>query len=313
MKRRSVVDVGRGAARRLVGLALVWLVVGEASAALAQEDDTGRRFVLGLKDPALRNEQGAQALADRLRERLLAARLTEHRIKVDPARGEVEVRVHAPMSPDELRALLTERGQLELVSAAPDPPELGDLRELLPPEVGLGLESGGQGVFLQANDRAALERFVGGVALSDRRLLVGPMPSGELGVRTWVVEQNTGWLGSRGLKLVTLSDGAHPNYHHLTACWGEAPEPHAAAPELEGEGGMLTLLQRAQGRKLLVVVDGRLELVLTPPREPEDGCLPLRLPRASPQAQLSQGRRLAALLASPHPCAVVVVREEEDR
>lgn len=277
-------------------------------------------FLLGLKEASLRTEPQAKAMAARLRERLIAARLPDHRIEVNARRAEVKVEVQTSLRRELVQSLLTARGEVRIVSVSPATEELSRLRANLPPQISLGWEQIGdrQEVFLQSEDRSALARFVESVSwvLPSHKIMVGPAsPSGEAqGWRTWVLANDGLALGKEGLREVKLGDGLHPYYHYVTAWWGElTPAQAKAQPEgvLGGSGGLEAMTRESQGRRLVLLVDGHIVLALGEVPVSEKGSLMLKLPQGTPERQLSYGRQVAAMMAGDaHPCPVVVVRAQ---
>jgi hypothetical protein len=277
-------------------------------------------FLLGLKEAPLRTEPQARALAARLRQRLLAARLPDHRIQVNARRAEVKVEVQTSLRRELVQSLLTARGAVRIVSVSPASEDLSRLRANLPPQVTLGWEQLGdrQEVFLQSEDRSTLARFVESVSwvLPSQKLVVGPSsPSGEAeGWRTWVLAKDGLELGKAGLREVKLGDGGHPYYHYVTAWWGELTAAQSEAlPEgvLGGSAGLEAMTRDSQGRRLLLMVDGHAVLALGQVPVSDKGSLMLKLPQGGPERQLNYGRQVAAMMASQaHPCPLVVVRAQ---
>jgi hypothetical protein len=277
-------------------------------------------FLLGLKDPSRRNEAEARALAERLRARLHAARLPEHRVEVDREHFEVRVEVQSGLKRELVESLLVARGQARIVLAAPSLEDLGKLHGRLPEAVSPGLELVGerQEIYLQSPDRASLERFAESVSwvLPGQTLAVGPAAWNQEveGWRTWALSKEALALEGVGLREVELQRGAHPNYYYLITWWDDLSRAEAAAlpaGALAGREGLETLIQQAQGRRLLLMIDGRVVLALGEVEEAREGKLMMRLPRVEEARQLLMARQIAGLLASPpHPCALAVIRSE---
>ncbi len=246
-------------------------------------------YVLGIKDKSLRTTAGAKALSKRIHDRLLAARLPDHTLTVDGPRAEVKLTVVSDLPPALLRDLVLAPSHVELLHAHHDEPLLEGLQDLLPKGVTLGRGRVGQksDIYLYGPNTKTLETFADSVALSDFRLVVGPL--GAAGARTWLVRRDEkGRIGAADV--VDIAAGAHPNYHYLTVWWQDRP---ASNP----------------GDHLLLVVDGRVvtDLGVVPPSD--EGRIILRMPADVARAQLQRARWLAGRLAAPHDAEVVVVSE----
>jgi hypothetical protein len=266
----------------------------------AQTKEERLEFLLGLKDPALRNEQGAKALAHRLRDRLRAARLQEHRVEVVAARGEVRVTVETKLPAARLEAMLKARGEVLLVPAASNVKDLKDLAPLLPDGVHLGqrlLVSGETDLFLHSKRRALLEKTVDKLSLWSFDVVIGPLVEDErrlAGFRTWMLKRGGASLNSKGLEGASVVSGVHPNYHFVTLSWVDS--------------GLAALTRESEGGALLLVVDGVLEHVLSVDRSTEDGQMKVLLPALGASQQLSRAQMMAGVLGSAaHPCEIVVL------
>ncbi len=313
---------GRGSgARRWVGFILVGvLLAGLGSTALPQEaraEQTLRRvkWVLGLKDPAMRNADGAEALLQRLRARLLAAHLSEFDLRIDRKHSEVSLEVTTDLDEATLRRLLLSRGEVAVWAATGGVETLADLRDLLPEgvEIVYGRQDGRLDVHLTSADREALERFAGKLSLADHQVFVGPTRPGDptTPYRTWLVERDAAPLGLDGLGAVQLRAGLHPAYYGVQAFWGDAPQARPGGP-LAGGAGLLALTEAAAPGTLLFVVDGAIEATLRVVQPVDDGRLTLRPAGVTPEEQRAGARLLAGwLAAAPHPCDVVVVFEKK--
>lgn len=275
---------------------VIILVLGNLGIGSTEAQAETRRydFILGLADADRRTAHDAQALSDRIRRRLLAARIPDHTLSVDKPRAEVKLSVVADLPPDVLRDLVVAPSRVELLLAHHDEPLLDGLQELLPKGVTLGRGRVGDraDTYLYASDSKLLEDFISTVALSDYRLLVGRL-SGTGGARTWLVRRDgKGKLGAADA--LEIASGAHPNYHYLTAWWQRRPASSA-------------------GDHLLLVVDGRVEANLGAVPPSDDGRITVRMPAGPAARQLRRARWLGARLAAPHPAGVVVVSEKMTR
>jgi hypothetical protein len=94
------------------------------------------------------------------------------------------------------------------------------------------------------------------------------------GWRTWALSKEALALEGVGLREVELQRGAHPNYYYLTTWWDDLSRAEAAAlpaGALAGREGLETLIQQAQGRRLLLLIDGRVVLALGEVEEARGG------------------------------------------
>lgn len=281
--------------------------------AAAADEVKHHQFLLGLKDPALRTEQGARALAERLQARLRAARLQSHKVAVDARRGEVKVEVHTEVPIEEVKTILIAQGQVRLVPSALDVKELEGVKEILPKGLQVGRRNvgrqGGSDVFLYGKDRQKLQEMVDKLSLWNYNILVGPVLGSQnaqiAGFRTWLIRQGEPGLGAAGLKAAAIANGTHPNYHYVTIFWGEAPQKKGA---LSGVTGLHALTRAHVGGHLLLVVDGVLEHVVEVTRVAESGQINIILPPGRAEDQLSRARRIAGLLGGgQHPCEIVLI------
>ncbi len=119
-------------------------------------------------------------------------------------------------------------------------------------------------------------------------------------------------LTQLGLREVKINAGSHPNYYYLSVWWGEltqAEAKRATAQDQGGQEGLEALTTRYQGRRFLLLIDGRLALVVGLLAEIREGKLTLKLPTGTSRDQLHTARQIAAMMAAtPHPCPLVSIK-----
>lgn len=268
-------------------------------------------FVLGFKDPELRTEEQLLAMERRLRARLLAAQILDHRIKVDRRDVEVRVDVTSTLSRKVLRELLTARGQMRIVAARPGPEAFEGLRASLPEKVAIGYRRtrGETDVFFYGEDRATLAEVARKISMWDQELLIGPPARDDQvkGWRTWLIAAEGAQLDARGLDAVKIVAGTHPNYHHIVAHWSRASSDDAHPV---GQKALRQMTDADGSVHLLLVIDGRLEHIIQVGDVVLDGQLHILMPPGSDRDQFAAAQRWAALMAAPpHPCEIVVIRQ----
>lgn len=288
------------------------LAVLQPQPAQAEKQLQRARWVLGLKDPDLRNKAGADALLQRLRARLLAARLTEFDLRIDAKRGELLLDVTSDLADADLRRLLLAPGEVALWPVASGVEIFAELRDLLPEDVELvyGRDHGRLDVHLISPSRASLARFVDQLTLADHHVIVAPeRPEDPASPwRTWLVARAAKPLGIDGLGTAQLHAGVHPAYYSVQAWWGEPKLETPSPDQLAGTEGLRALTEAAAPGALLLVVDGEVEAVVRVVQPIEDGHLLVRASGVTPEAQRTSARLLAGwLAAAPHPCDVVIV------
>lgn len=299
----------------VVGLVVGWalwlgampgLPLGESRA-----EGERQAFVLGLRDKALRTPDGARALEERLRARLSAAHLFDHRTRIDREHGEVWIEVASDMTPDALQTLLIARGEASFVPVGGGGELLADLRDSLPGGVELVYGRGPREVdlYLFSPDREPLERYVAQLALGEYRVVVGPTGRGDVeqGFRTYLIPSDGKTLGLNGLEAVQVHDGVFPNYHWVRAFWTDLDQIEVEG-RLAGRAGLQTFTEGIAPGRMLLSVDGRVWASIGVHRPQEDGQLSIQVSAPTAQLQRDTARLIAAFLADDaHPCEIVVV------
>ena len=272
----------------------------------AAQDGAARvEFLFGLKQPELRTEEGAKALAQRVRARLRAAQLQEHKVEVVARNAEVRVSVQTSASMADLRTMLTSRGEVKLVPAVMDVNELKDIVPLLRGGVQLGQRQTALGeldLFLHSKKRGALEEAVKKLSFWNFDVVIGPLLGDDTrveGFRTWMIQRGGPSLGSKALDGASVVSGTHPNYHFVALSWSQASDDGASA---------LMSLTGKEGGALLLLVDGVLRHVVELGQGAQSGQMKVLLPAMSARDQLQRARLTAGILGSAaHPCEIVVL------
>lgn len=317
----------------VVGLGVFFGALSGASA-----EELEHHFLLGLKAPSMRTRVEATKLAERLRTRLQAARMPNFRVSVDKDRPEVRVKVHTELGRRFVQRILTARGEVLLVPVAPNKEELQELKSSLPPDVMLGFDPFGaeDGYYLLSDKRSKVEQVARGLSLAGFHIFVGAVPSGEVdeGYRTWLVADGASALTQEGLASIAITSGSHPNYYYLTANWSDQVAKNAGAPaklankkhwgdakdlfgssskRVGGASGLEIVSREAEGRRLLLLVDGHPVLALRRTSVTTEGQLTIPVLGKSAKDQFTVARQIAAMMSTaPHPCALAVIEAKSE-
>ena len=251
------------------------------------------------KDAKFRTVRAARALEHRVHQRLVAARFPNHRTEISVRHGEVIVHLYDTDDRALAETILTARGGLIVAPMAYDVPHVEDLAELCGPSITpvFGMYRERRDTHFVAENHASLQAFTKGVSLATHSLHVGEDKTGK--VRTYFTAFGEPKLSEKGMGVVAMREGRHPNYAYVTLYW---------EGKTSGVARMLTLLRAARKtRPLMVIVDGQVEGFITSIPETE-GRLTLTFPEGTRAQQQTRARKVAGILASePHPNPVVVV------